>query len=112
MKKYCLALDLRDDEAAILAYEKYHAAENVWPEVMAGINAAGITNMEIYRTGNRLFMMMETTDNFDPAVKAAMDAKNEKVQAWETLMSKFQQPLPWAKPAEKWVEMQRIFKLP
>ena len=40
-----------------------------------------------------------------------MDNGNTKVQEWETLMLKFQQPLKNAKPGEKWVLMDRIFKL-
>jgi L-rhamnose mutarotase len=41
-----------------------------------------------------------------------MDADNPKVQEWEQLMWKFQQALPGAKPAEKWMLMDKIFKLP
>lgn len=108
-KKYCLALDLKDDPALIAEYEHYH--REVWPEIKKSIQDAGITNMEIYRTGNRLFMIMEVNDDFDFEKKAQMDAGNPKVQDWEELMWKFQQPLPWAKEGEKWVLMDRIFKL-
>ncbi|PJJ83084.1 L-rhamnose mutarotase [Mucilaginibacter auburnensis] len=111
MKRYCLALDLKDDEALIAEYEYWHRAENGWPEVRQSIIDAHITAMEIYRTGNRLFMIMETTDDYSPDAKAAMDGTNSKVQEWEQLMWKFQQPLPWAKPGEKWVLMNKIFEL-
>jgi L-rhamnose mutarotase len=40
-----------------------------------------------------------------------MDASNAKVQEWEALMDKYQQPIPWAKPGEKWVLMDQIFGL-
>ncbi len=109
MTKYCLALDLVDDPSLIEAYENWH--KNVWPEVIKSITEAGITQMEIYRTGNRLFMIMETDEHFDPVKKSANDAVNKKVQEWEQLMWKFQQPIPWAKDGEKWVLMQRIFNL-
>jgi L-rhamnose mutarotase len=111
MKRYALALDLKDDPELIEEYEQLHLAENAWPEVTKSILDAGIVNMEIYRLGNRLFMVMETTDDFDPEQKAEADAMNEVVQKWETLMWKFQQPLPWAKEGEKWIEMKRIFTL-
>ncbi|WP_187264383.1 L-rhamnose mutarotase [Pontibacter beigongshangensis] len=111
MKKYCLALDLIDDPASIAAYEEWHASEKTWPEIRKSITDSGITGMEIYRTGNRLFMIMETDDSFSFERKAALDAANPKVQEWETLMWKFQQPLPWAKPGEKWVLMEQIFKV-
>lgn len=40
-----------------------------------------------------------------------MDASNSKVQAWEELMWTFQQAIPWAKPGEKWIRMEKIFEL-
>lgn len=111
MKRYCLALDLANDPTLIQEYEHYHKAENAWTEVTKSIIDAGITNMEIYRTGNRLFMIMETSDTFSFESKHAMDAANLKVQEWEQLMWKFQKPLPWAKEGEKWTLMDKIFQL-
>jgi len=109
MKRYCLALDLKDDPELIKAYEEWHL--KVWPEIKAGILDAGILNMEIYRVSNRMFMIMETNDSFSFGRKAAMDAKNPHVQEWEELMWKFQQPLPFAKKGEKWILMNKIFEL-
>ncbi len=111
-QKICLALDLKDNEELITEYKKYHTPEGVWPEVTQSIKDAGILDMEIYLTGNRLFMIMEVDESFDPERKARMDAANPKVQDWEELMWKFQQALPWAQSGEKWVAMERIFKLP
>lgn len=109
MKRYALALDLKDETDLINEYEEWH--KKVWPEIKSSILDSGIVNMEIYRTGNRLFMIMETSDDFDFEKKASMDALNQKVQQWETLMWKFQQPLPWAEPGEKWILMDKIFQL-
>ena len=111
MKRYCLALDLKDDPQLIAEYEQWHAKENIWPEIMKSISDSGIINLEIYRTGNRLFMIMETGDSFSFEKKSAMDDVNPKVQDWEKLMWKYQQPLPWAKEGEKWVLMKNIFAL-
>jgi L-rhamnose mutarotase len=111
MKRYCLALDLKDDAALIAEYEYLHKSENAWPEIKKSIIDAGIVNMEIYRFGNRLFMVMDTDDIFDFARKAVMDVANPKVQEWEALMWKFQQQLPSAKPGEKWMLMDKIFQL-
>ena len=108
--RYCLALDLKDDPGLIRQYEEHHRA--VWPEIIASIRNAGITDLDIFRTGNRLFMIMETTDDFSFDKKGQMDASNEKVQEWEKLMWTFQQALPWAKPGEKWILMNQIFSLP
>jgi L-rhamnose mutarotase len=109
MKRYALALDLKDDPSLIAEYEAYH--RDVWPEIKKSIAESGITGMEIYRFGNRLFMIMETDDTFTFERKSAMDASNPKVQEWESLMWKFQQPLPGSKPGEKWVLMDKIFEL-
>ncbi|MBV7531241.1 L-rhamnose mutarotase [Chitinophaga sp. sic0106] len=109
MNRYCLALDLVNEPQLISEYEAYHA--DVWPEIKKSITDSGITSMEIYRAGNRLFMIMETDATFSFDRKGAMDAANPKVQEWEQLMWKYQQAIPVAKPGEKWVIMDRIFSL-
>jgi len=109
MKRYCLALDLVNEPELIAEYENWH--RSVWPEILESITGSGITQMEIYRTGNRLFMIMDTNDEFSFERKAAMDADNVKVQEWEQLMWKFQSALPWAKAGEKWILMDQIFSL-
>ena len=63
MKRYCQTLELYDDKELIEAYVAEHA--HVWEEVKAGIREVGITDMQIYIDGNRLFMIMDTTDEFD-----------------------------------------------
>src|ERR671913_135595 len=103
MTRHCLALDLKDDPALIAEYEAYH--KNVWPEILISIKESGIEHMEIYRAGNRLFMIMEVNDSFSFHRKKLMDATNSHVQTWEILMWKYQQALPFAKPGEKWVLM-------
>lgn len=111
MQKLCFAADLKDDNELIEEYERWHRSENSWPQVNESIIGAGITRMEIFRTGNRLFMIVEADDDFDPGKKEQMDAANPVVQQWEALMWKFQQPMPWASQGEKWVKMERIFDL-
>lgn len=106
-----LLLDLKDDPELIARYEAWHAAGAVPKPVVASIRAADIRSMEIFRTGNRLAMVMETGPNFDAAAKAAADAANPDVVAWEELMSSFQLLLPWAGEGEKWLEAKRIFAL-
>ena len=108
-KRYCLTLDLEDDPALVAEYRRYH--QKIWPEITASIKSAGIVDMEIYLLGTRLFMIMEANDNFSFDVKAEADRTNPKVRQWEELMWKFQKPLPQAKPGEKWILMERIFKL-
>ncbi|QCX53912.1 L-rhamnose mutarotase [Elizabethkingia sp. JS20170427COW] len=109
MRKYVLALDLKDDPKLIEEYEKYH--QEVWPEIVESIKESGISAMEIYRFSNRLVMCMQVEEGFSFEQKAKADAENPKVQEWETLMWKYQQALPTAKPGEKWVLMDKIFSL-
>jgi L-rhamnose mutarotase len=56
-------------------------------------------------------MIMEVNESFSFDAKARADRSNPKVQEWETLMETFQKMLPQAKPGEKWLLMDRVFKL-
>lgn len=107
--RYCLALDLKNDNKLIADYDAHH--QQVWPEITKSIKSSGIDNLEIYRTGNRLFMIIDASENFSFERKSQMDANNSKVQEWEKLMWEYQQALPSAKPGEKWVLMEKIFQL-
>ena len=109
MPKYCLTLDLKDDPALIAEYDRHHEA--IWPEIRKSILDSGITGMEIYRFDTRLCMIMEVDDTFSFERKGAADAANPKVQEWETLMWKYQQPMKNSLKGEKWVMMKRIFEL-
>ena len=108
-RRYCLTLDLKDDPALIAEYRKYH--EKIWPEITESIKNSGIVDMQIYLLGTRMFMIMEVNESFSFERKAKADQQNSKVQEWEQLMWKFQQALPQSKPGEKWLLMERIFKL-
>jgi L-rhamnose mutarotase len=106
----CLALDLRDDPSLIAQYETHHT--RVWSEVLAHLRAHGVKELEIYRLGTRLTMLMETDDAvFDPARFAQAQTEDPRLVAWEQLMWRFQQPTPWTPPNEKWTPMKPIFRL-
>lgn len=111
MKRFVFALDLVNDREAIAEYEAWHRADRIWPAVVASLRSSGLTALEIFRTGNRLCLIIEAPDDFALADKAAADAANPEVQAWERLMWTFQRALPWSLPGEKWVAMERIFSL-
>jgi len=108
-RKYALALDLVNDPVFIKEYETYH--ERIPTEIQQSIQDAGVISMQIYRFENRLFMIMEVDDQFSFERKGEMDAQNPHVQDWESLMWKYQQAIPGAKPGEKWVLMDKIFEL-
>jgi L-rhamnose mutarotase len=106
-RRLCLALDLKDDAAAIAEYERLHQPGNVWPEVIADIHARGYVSMEIWRTGNRLMMIAEVAADA-PKPAPSTDVVNAR---WEDEMWRFQQALPHAQQGEKWVPMHLIFDL-
>lgn len=109
IRRFCFTLDLKDDRALIAEYRKYH--DKIWPEVTQGLNDSGIKDLEIYLLCTRMFMIMEVNESFSSEKKAKADQQNPKVQAWEQLMWKFQRALPEAKSGEKWLRMERSFKL-
>jgi L-rhamnose mutarotase len=109
MKRYCLTLDLKNDAELIRQYEAHH--KKVWPEIISSIKEAGIENMEIYRYETMLFMIMEVHYEFSFEKKQQSDTHNAKVQEWEELMWKYQQPMGGTAKGEKWKLMNKIFEL-
>ena len=111
-KRYCLTLDLQDDPGLIDEYKYWHQEEHAWPEISQGIREVGITNMEIYLLGTRLFMIMETRPDFDFERQMAKLSELPRQREWEAFVSKFQKTSPDATSGEKWRLMDIIFKLP
>ncbi|GGD70302.1 L-rhamnose mutarotase [Caballeronia grimmiae] len=108
--RYCLALDLVDDQPLIEEYERHH--RDVWPDVLAHIRSHGVSSMEIFRLGTRLTMIMETDDAvFNASAMGRAAVENDAVRRWEELMWTFQQPTLWTEEGTKWMPMTRIFDL-
>ena len=109
MKRYCLALDLKNDPLLISKYIDYH--KEVWPEISSSLRENGIVNMQIYNFANRLFMIIETEDDFSFEKKNKRDKHNPFVIKWEEIMSKFQKPISINDRGEKWMLMKKIYEL-
>jgi L-rhamnose mutarotase len=107
-RRFCLTLNLKNDPILIQEYEMYH--QNVPEAILQSFQDAGIISMEIYRWENRLFMIMEVSEDFSLEKKKELDEANPKVLEWEALMSRFQEPIQENNPSEKWVLMKQIFK--
>ncbi len=107
----CLILDLKDDPVLIDRYRRWHEPGGPPAAVIQAIRAAGVQEMEIFLSGNRLVMVIDTPDDFSAEAWASANAENAAVQAWEALMSEFQQPVAWARPGEKWTSAEPIFTL-
>lgn len=108
--RYALALDLHDNPEAIAAYEQAH--QRIWPGVRDHLRAQGVLEMEIYRIGTRLFMVMEVDPaRYSAEAMAAASLANPLIVEWEALMGQYQVPTPWTPAGVKWAPMARIFQL-
>jgi L-rhamnose mutarotase len=107
MKRYCQTLTLVDDEELIAKYVEAHA--HVWPEIIAGQREVGIVDMQIYRRGRSLFMIMDTVDDFDFGRDMARLAGLPRQAEWEAYVAQFQGCAADASSADKWQLMERIF---
>lgn len=107
MKRYCQTLTLREDPELVAKYIEVHA--HVWPEIIEGQHQVGILSMEIYAKGNVLFMVVDTTDDFDWDRDMARLATLPRQAEWEAYVSQFQGCDPNATSAEKWQLMTPIF---
>jgi L-rhamnose mutarotase len=111
MQRFCLALDLVEDAALIAQYEDWHRPGRTPLGVIASIRAAGIAEMQIWRSGTRLFMLIEAEDHFSEEAKARADAANPVVQDWIARMRPLQRPVPSADPDASWIPAAEVFRL-
>ena len=107
MKRYCQTLTLVDDPELVSKYIEAH--KHVWPEVIAGQREVGILDMQIWRKGRNLFMIMDVNDDFDFHRDMSRLATFPRQAEWETYVSQFQGADPNAKSSDKWQLMERIF---
>lgn len=107
MKRYCQTLTLVDNPEMIEKYVEVH--KHVWPEIIEGQREVGILDMQIYRNGRQLFMIMDTVDDFDFARDMAKLATLPRQAEWEAYVSQFQGAKATARSDEKWQLMKKIF---
>ena len=110
-KRYCKTLTLEDDPQLIEDYKTVHASGAAWPEISQGMIDVGILDMEIYITGTRLFMIMDTIPDFDHEKAMADLATKPRQSEWEAYVSRFQRTSAEASADEKWQLIERIYKL-
>lgn len=109
MLRYCLTLDLRKDAALIAEYIELHKVSR--PEITKSIRDAGVLDMQLFELDGRVFMIMDTVDDFSFERKLEMDLANPKVQEWEALVAKFQDVGAKSDFGAKWRLMRKIFQL-
>jgi L-rhamnose mutarotase len=102
MPRYAFRLRLKPH--AIEEYERAHA--HVWPELLAKIKAAGISEYSIFRRGQDLFLYLHAED-FDRAWgELAADPVNQR---WQEEMGRFFEPVPDLEPGERFALMKEVF---
>ncbi len=110
-KRYCKTMELLNDSALIEAYKKAHAKGAAWPEITQGMKEVGIIDMEIYLLGIKLFMIMDTAEDFDHDKAMTELALKPRQSEWEAHMSQFQNSSVAATADQKWQLMDRIYKM-
>ncbi len=88
------------------AYDQAHAA--VWPEMLALLKRAGISEFSIFRRDQLLFLTMHV-DDFD-ATWARVEADPINTR-WQEAMAPFLAPLEPVRPGERFPMMQEVFYL-
>ncbi|MDO4435457.1 MAG: L-rhamnose mutarotase [Cardiobacteriaceae bacterium] len=107
MQQFVLLLDLKDDEALIAEYERWH--QKIWAEVYEHLRAAGIVEMKIHRFQNRLVMFVKADADFTWEKLNYMAEQNPKIQEWEALMDTYQKRFEGVEG--KWQLASEIFDL-
>ncbi len=105
LKRYAFQLRLRPGTAA--AYEEAHRA--VWPEMLALLKSAGISEYSIYRRDELLVLALRAAD-FDATWSRI---ENDPVNLrWQQAMAPFFAPNEALRPGERFPMMEEVFYLP
>ncbi len=104
MKRYAFQLRLLPGTAD--AYEAAHRA--VWPEMLALLKRAGISEYSIFRRDDLLVLTLRTED-FDATWRAL---ENHPVNLrWQQAMAPFFAPVEGLRPGERFAMMDEVFYL-
>ena len=104
MPRYAFKLRIRED--AIEEYDREHT--RVWPELLAKLKEAGISDYSVFRRGQDLFLVVRV-DDFDRAWdELDRDPVNHR---WQQFMGRLFEPVPDIKPGERFAMMKEVFYL-
>lgn len=110
-KRYCRTLELADSPRLISLYRACHSREKHWKEVRDGIREVGILEMEMYIHENKVFMIVDTIEDFDWDEAMARLATLPRQAEWEAYVAQMQGCDPEASSDQKWHLMERMFHL-
>lgn len=98
-RRFGLTARLRDGADSAETYERYHAA--IWPEVLEDGRRSGVLRTSIFRDGNRLFMVMDTVDDFRIEGFGASPVDG-RVAEWQATMDHLLEDQPGMAAGRKW----------
>lgn len=104
LKRYAFMLRLRPGAAA--AYEEAHGA--VWPEMLALLKSAGISEYSIYRRDELLILTLRAADFETSWRQIESDPINTR---WQEAMAPFFAPNEGLRPGERFPMMEEVFYL-
>jgi L-rhamnose mutarotase len=105
LKRYAFMLHLRPGAAE--AYEEAH--RTVWPEMLALLKSAGISEYSIYRRDELLILALRAVD-FE-ATWSQIDNHPINLR-WQQAMARFFEPRESLRPGERFPMMEEVFYLP
>lgn len=108
MRTIIRVMDLADDPAIWAAYDAAHLPGATPRAVIDAQERHGIADMEIFRAGNRLVMLMHVTAAFDADALEVAGLADAAISDWNHRMAAIQRaPLP---DGPAWPEAVRVFR--
>ncbi|MGD0939651.1 MAG: L-rhamnose mutarotase [Terracidiphilus sp.] len=104
LKRFAFILRLR--EGAAEAYEKAH--REVWPEMLALLKSAGISEYSIYRRNELLILTLRAVDFETTWRRIENDPVNLR---WQETMAPLFAPLEAMRPGERFPMIEEVFYL-
>jgi L-rhamnose mutarotase len=97
VERYCFVLRVRPGQEA--EYKRRH--DEIWPELVEAIHAAGIRNFTIFLRGRDVIGFFECHDP-DPAAALGRMEQLEVSARWDEHMRDVLEPSDGASPVEVW----------
>jgi L-rhamnose mutarotase len=104
MRRYAQVIELKPENRE--EYIRYH--KEVWPTVLATIEACNIRNYSIYLYGSLLMAYFEYHGS-DYAADMQKMAADPETQRWWKIMDPMQQPVKEAPAGAHWLEIPEVF---
>lgn len=102
-----LTCNLVDDAKLQQEYMDYHSTQfDKWPEVSQGFCNADFQQLQIFRNGRQLLLVISIPKGKTLAeLNPKTTENNPRVNDWNALMKKYQTGIEGTKPGEVWVEL-------